>query len=64
VRCLLNNGARLQRIDPAADLSRERLRQSVEVMVNYLYDLDEIEANHGSFVRCEARAVRAVFVLA
>jgi malonyl-CoA decarboxylase len=29
-------------------------------MVNYLYDLDEIEANHERFVRGEVRASRAV----
>jgi malonyl-CoA decarboxylase len=60
----LNNGARLQQIDPAADLSRKGLRQSFGVMVNYLYDLDEIESNHEMFIRGEVRASRAVLALA
>src|SRR5690606_6676032 len=37
----LNNGARLERINAQADLSRKGLRQSHGLMVNYLYDLDE-----------------------
>jgi malonyl-CoA decarboxylase len=56
----LNNGARLQRINAAADLSRKGLRQSFGTMVNYLYDLDEIEANHDKFVHGEVAASRAV----
>ena len=45
----LGNGARLERINPRGDLSPAGLRQSLGVMVNYLYDLDEIEANHEAF---------------
>jgi malonyl-CoA decarboxylase len=56
----LDNGARLQRINPAADLSRKGLRQSFGLMVNYQYDLDEIEANHERFVRGTVSASRAV----
>jgi malonyl-CoA decarboxylase len=56
----LNNGARLQRINAAADLSRKGLRQSFGMMVNYLYDLDEIEANHEKFMQGEVAASRAV----
>ncbi|HYF59539.1 MAG TPA: malonyl-CoA decarboxylase [Burkholderiaceae bacterium] len=56
----LNNGARLQRINPSADLSRKGLRQSFGLMVNYLYDLDDIESNHEKFVRGEVAASRAV----
>jgi malonyl-CoA decarboxylase len=41
----LGNGARLQAIHTDGDLSAKGLRQSHGVMVNYLYDLDEIEAN-------------------
>ena len=45
----LGNGARLERIDLLADLSQKGLKQSHGVMVNYLYALDEIEANHEAF---------------
>ncbi|MDE3177797.1 MAG: malonyl-CoA decarboxylase [Pseudomonadota bacterium] len=45
----LGNGARLERINPRGDLSPAGLRQSLGVMVNYRYDLDEIEANHEAF---------------
>ncbi len=44
------NGARLERINPFADLSRERLRGSYGVMVNYLYDLDVVEKNHERYM--------------
>lgn len=42
----LGNGARLEAVHADADLSANGLRQSHGVMVNYLYDLSEIEANH------------------
>jgi malonyl-CoA decarboxylase len=42
----LGNGARLERINMAADLSAKGLSQSHGVMVNYLYDLAAIEKNH------------------
>ena len=59
----LNNGARLQRINPAGDLSRKGLRQSFGMMVNYLYDLEEIEINHEKFMHGEVAAARAVISL-
>jgi malonyl-CoA decarboxylase len=59
----LNNGARLQRVNVAADLSRKGLRQSFGLMVNYMYDLDEIEANHERFTQGEVSASRAVLSL-
>jgi malonyl-CoA decarboxylase len=46
----LNNGARLQQINWAGDLSRNGLRQSCGLMVNYLYDLDRIEEYHDRFL--------------
>jgi malonyl-CoA decarboxylase len=46
----LNNGARLERINPQADLSPKGLAQSFGMMVNYVYDLRQIERNHESFV--------------
>ena len=45
----LGNGARLERLNPFGDLSEAALRQSHGLMVNYLYDLDDIERNHETF---------------
>lgn len=46
----LNNGARLQRINWAADLSRNGLKQACGLMVNYLYDLERVEEYHQKFL--------------
>ena len=45
----LGNGARLERINWMGDLSGKGLKESAGVMVNYLYDLDDIEKNHEAF---------------
>jgi malonyl-CoA decarboxylase len=45
----LGNGARLERINPMGDLSEKSLAESYGVMVNYQYDLAEIERNHEAF---------------
>jgi malonyl-CoA decarboxylase len=45
----LGNGARIERLNWAADTSRLRIEQSAGVMVNYLYPRPEIEANHEAF---------------
>jgi len=45
----LGNGARLERINWLADPSPKGLAQSFGVMVNYLYDLDDIEKNHEAY---------------
>ncbi len=42
----LGNGARLEAIHANADLSDNGQKQSHGLMVNYVYDLAEIEANH------------------
>ncbi|MCB2073678.1 MAG: malonyl-CoA decarboxylase [Novosphingobium sp.] len=42
----LGNGARLEAVHANADLSDNGRRQSHGVMVNYVYNLEEIEANH------------------
>jgi len=61
----LGNGARLERINPRGDLSASGKRQSLGMMVNYLYDLDHIEANHEAFAnRGEVAASGAVRKLA
>jgi malonyl-CoA decarboxylase len=49
----LGNGARLQRINWAADVSRNGLRQSCGLMVNYLYDLHKVEDYHQRFLEGE-----------
>jgi malonyl-CoA decarboxylase len=45
----LGNGARLEQLDFLADLSEKGLAQSHGLMVNYQYDLDDIEKNHEAF---------------
>jgi malonyl-CoA decarboxylase len=45
----LGNGARLERINYIADTSPKAMAQAYGFMVNYQYDLDEIEKNHEAF---------------
>ena len=45
-----DNGARLERLNPLGDLSAQDLKQSHGLMVNYLYDLQKVEAHHETFV--------------
>ncbi|RJF88699.1 MCD, Malonyl-CoA decarboxylase MCD [Oleomonas cavernae] len=52
----LGNGARLERVNPLGDRSMNGMRQSHGLMVNYLYDLADIEKNH------EALATRGEIV--
>ena len=47
----LGNGARLERLNFLADRSERALRQSHGLMVNYLYDLEDIEKNHEAFAQ-------------
>jgi len=54
----LDNGARLERLDPLGDLSAKGLRQSFGLMVNYLYDLDKVETHHEKFVHGEVAQSR------
>jgi len=53
----LGNGARLERIDWLADTSDKAIAQGCGLMVNYLYDLSEIEQNHEAYA--EGRTVVA-----
>ena len=46
----LGNGARIERINFLADASAKGFRQSCGLMVNYLYDPEEIEQNVEAFV--------------
>jgi len=45
----LGNGARLEQLNPFGDLSEKGLVQSYGLMVNYLYDVDDIEKNHEAY---------------
>jgi malonyl-CoA decarboxylase len=56
----LENGARLERVNLAADLSDKGLAESFGVMVNYLYDLAAVEANHQRFLQGEVVCSRQV----
>ncbi|MGH8315277.1 MAG: malonyl-CoA decarboxylase domain-containing protein [Steroidobacterales bacterium] len=60
----LNNGARLERINWLADASRKCLRESLGLMVNFLYEPRAIESNHEKYVRGEIVASRRVRGLA
>ncbi len=46
----LANGAILERINPFANVTEYGLHASYGCMVNYLYDPDQVEANHEQFV--------------
>ena len=47
----LGNGARLERLNFLADRSQKAMRQSYGLMVNYLYKLEDIEANHEAYAQ-------------
>ena len=59
----LDNGARLERLNALGDLSVKGAKQSFGLMVNYLYDLQKIEAHHEKFVQGEVAHSRAVSAL-
>jgi len=52
----LSNGARAERLNWLADASDKGLRDSLGLMVNYLYDRDTIEANHELYAADGKRA--------
>lgn len=56
----LGNGARLERLNWAADKSRKGLKQSLGLMVNYLYDLGEVEERHERFMHGEVVSARRI----
>ena len=56
----LGNGARLEKLDYLGDTSAKGLKQSYGLMVNYCYDLDDIEDNHEAFVEKGVIAASAV----
>jgi malonyl-CoA decarboxylase len=57
----LGNGARLERINWLGDISEKGLREAHGLMVNYRYDLKEIEKNHEAYENeGEVAAAKAV----
>jgi len=47
----LVNGARMARLNWLADISPTGMRQSAGMMVNYVYRLDQVDANHEAYAR-------------
>lgn len=47
----LGNGARMEKLNWLADVSKPGMKRSAGMMVNYLYRLGDVEKNHESFVR-------------
>ena len=56
----LDNGARLERLNRLGNPSKKGLKQSHGLMVNYLYDLQKVEANHEAFTQADAVHARGV----
>ena len=60
----LGNGARLERINWLGDVSRKGLSEAHGLMVNYRYELKEIESNHEAYANdgtvAAAKAVRSL----
>ena len=60
----LGNGARLERINWLADTSEKGLREAHGLMVNFRYELGDIEKNHEAYAQdgavAAARAVRGM----
>jgi malonyl-CoA decarboxylase len=50
----LGNGAIIHDVHAGADTSDKGLKQSAGAMVNYLYDLAQVEQNHETFVTTHA----------
>ncbi len=56
----LGNGARLERINWLGNVAARGIRESFGLMVNYLYDPEQIVPNHEAFVR--GRVIRSAGV--
>jgi malonyl-CoA decarboxylase len=59
----LGNGARVERINPAADPSAKGIKQSLGLMVNYLYDLRTLDANRTQLAAGRIAVSRSVAAL-
>ena len=60
----LSNGARMERLNWAADLSENGLKQSAGIMINYLYKLSEIDENHEAYAAPNRRIIASTAVKA
>jgi len=62
----LGNGARLERLNWLGDTSEKGIRQGLSLMVNYRYDLRDIERNHEAYVNqgsvAASKSVRALLI--
>ncbi|MDX2264509.1 MAG: malonyl-CoA decarboxylase family protein [Hyphomicrobiales bacterium] len=62
----LGNGARLERINWLGDVSEKGMRESHGLMVNYRYDLKDIERNHEAYANTgeivASKAVRSLLL--
>ena len=47
----LKNGAKLERLNVLGDRSENGIRQSLGLMVNYVYDLQKVEENHEKYMK-------------
>ncbi len=47
----LRNGARLERINPLGDTSETGMQRSAGLMVNYIYNLADVERNHELYMK-------------
>ena len=56
----LGNGARIERLNWAADTSAKGLSQSCGMMVNYLYDLDDLDGNLEQLGQGKPRVSRGI----
>lgn len=56
----LGNGARIERLNWAADLSPKGRKQSCGMMVNYLYEPDQLDTNRAQLEAGKPRIARAV----
>ena len=45
----LSNGAIMERLNWMGDTSKNGIKQSAGLMINYLYNLDRIEDNHEAY---------------
>lgn len=59
----LDNGARLERINLDGNAARKGLKQSAGLMVNYLYELDQVENRHEQYTLGEVVHARSVAAL-
>lgn len=57
----LGNGAAIERLNWAGDLSAKGIAQSAGILVNYRYDLDSVERHHEQYIADGSIAASATF---